>query len=153
MRIRKAKIIDAEDISKLKNNTIEKINKEYNKKQLTVLKREYSIDNIKRNIENRKMFCLVERRDILGVIDLKEERIGGLFDRYDIIRKGFGKKLLDFIVSHAKKNGIRKVWLYSTLYAEKFYLKNGFRVVNRGHRINQGVRFPEIKMEKRFNEN
>ena len=57
------------------------------------------------------MFCLIDSNEILGTISLKENRIIGLFIRSDLIRKGFGKKLLSFIENYAKKKGINKVWL------------------------------------------
>lgn len=150
MKIRKARIGDAKEISHLKKKTIDKINKEYSKKQLDVLKKDYSVNNILRNIKKRKMFCLADREGILGIIDLNEDRIGGLFIRYDLINKGFGKKLLNFIENYAKKNGFNKVWLYSTPYAEEFYQKLGYKIVSRGIWINKGVKFPEVKMEKKL---
>src|SRR3989344_7349134 len=125
MKIRKAKPIDVRKVSQLKKKTIEVINKEYNKKQLKVLKKDYSIENVKRNIKNREMFCLVDKEEILGVIDLKDDKIGSLFVRYDSVGKSYGKKLLNFIEHYAKKRGIKKVWLYSTPYAEEFYLNKG----------------------------
>jgi len=150
MKIRKAKPIDVRKVSQLKKKTIEVINKEYNKKQLKVLKKDYSIENVKRNIKNREMFCLVDKEEILGVIDLKDDKIGSLFVRYDSVGKSYGKKLLNFIEHYAKKRGIKKVWLYSTPYAEEFYLNKGFRIVSKGIWINKGIKFPEVKMEKKL---
>src|SRR3989344_3021431 len=79
----------------------------------------------RRKIKNREMFCLVDKEEILGVIDLKDDKIGSLFVRYDSVGKSYGKKLLNFIEHYAKKRGIKKVWLYSTPYAEEFYLNKG----------------------------
>lgn len=150
MKIRKVKLDDAKEISELKKNTIEKINKEYNRKQIAVLKKDYSVNNIIKNIEERKMFCLINNNEILGIISLKENRIDGLFIRSDLIRKGFGKKLLSFIENHAKKKGIKKVWLYSTPYALGFYKKLCYKIVEKGTRIHSGVKFPEVKLEKKL---
>ena len=144
----KAKIKDLKEISKLKKMTIEKINKEYNKKQLVVLKKDYSVNKIKRNIKNRMMFCLVHNHGILGVIDLKGNRIGGLFVKHNLIGMGYGRKLMRFIENEARKKGLKKVWLYSTPYALKLYKKLGYKTIDEGIWINKGVKFPEVRMEK-----
>ena len=150
MKIQKARLEDAKEISELKKNTIEKINKEYNRKQIAVLKKDYSVKNIIKDIEERKMFCLINNNEILGIVSLKENGIGGLFIRSDLIRKGFGKKLLSFIENYAKKKSINKVWLYSTPYALGFYKKLGYKIIEKGTRIHNGVKFPEVKFEKKL---
>ena len=35
-------------------------------------------------------------------------------------------------------------------YAEEFYLNKGFRIVSKGIWINKGIKFPEVKMEKKL---
>jgi len=148
MKIRRAELGDVKKISQLKKKTIEIINTEYNKKQLNVLRKDYSIENIKKNVESREVFCLVDGEDILGVTDLKNDKIGSLFVRHDSVGKGYGGKLLNFIENYAKRKRVRKVWLYSTPYAKEFYLNKGFKIVDKGIWINRGIKFPEVKMEK-----
>ena len=83
-------------------------------------------------MKQRDMFCLVDKDKILGVIDLEGNKIGGLFVRYNYLGNGLGKKLLTFMEDYAKKKNIKKVILYSTEYAYKFYLKQGYKFVESG---------------------
>lgn len=93
------------------------------------------------------MFCLVHNHEILGVIDLKGNRIGG-FVKHNLIGMGYGRKLMRFIENKARKRGLKKVWLYSTTYALKLYKKLGYKIIDEGIWINKGVKFPEVRMEK-----
>ncbi|MBS3093855.1 GNAT family N-acetyltransferase [Candidatus Pacearchaeota archaeon] len=150
MKIINAQVKDAREISRLKKETIKNINQEYNDKQIKTFTKLFSLKNTRRHINERKMFCLVDKGNIIGTVDLKEDRIGGLFVKFNLVGKGYGKKLMSYIEKFAKKKKLKKVWLYSTPYAEKFYKKLGYKVVERGTWVCDNVRFSEIKMEKRL---
>lgn len=146
--IRKAMESDAMEISKLKRQTLKKINKEYNNIQIEILLDVESKENILKNINKKDMFCLVKLDKILGVVDIDGDRIGGLFIKHNFVGNGFGKKLIEFIEQYALKKNIKKVWLYSTPFAEDFYKKMGYIVKNSGTWILREVKFPEVKLEK-----
>jgi putative acetyltransferase len=149
MKIREVRISDAEEISKLKLETLKKINKiDYTKKQLDVLYEMNSVEEVKIKLNEREIFCLEDNKVIIGIVDLKDNKIGGLFVRNDLIRKGSGKKLLEFIEDYARKKGIKKVYLFATKSAQGFYEKFGYEVVERGSLMTRGVKFSKIKMEK-----
>jgi len=150
MKIRKAKLEDAIEIYELRSETIKKINKDYSKKQVDTYVKKHSKEIILKNIKLRDTFCLVDNDKILGVVDLVNDRIGGLFVRHDLVGKGQGRKLMDFIEDFAKKKEVKEVWLYSTPYAEEFYKKMGYKAVERGTWILEGVKFPEVRMEKKL---
>jgi len=148
MKIRKANIKDAKKISELKSKTLCRINKEYNQNQLNTWIKGETPTHIVKNIKLKDTFCLIENNKIVGVIDLNKNMIGGLFIKYNLVGKGFGKKLMDFIEKYALKKGVEKAFLYSTPYAVKFYKKLGYKTVSKGIWILRGVKFPEVKMGK-----
>ena len=107
-----------------------------------------SVEEVKIKLNEREIFCLEDNKVIIGIVDLKDNKIGGLFVRNDLIRKGSGKKLLEFIEDYARKKGIKKVYLFATKSAQGFYEKFGYEVVERGSLMTRGVKFSKIKMEK-----
>ena len=150
MNIRRAEERDAKEIFELRKNTFLKINsKDYTAEQIGILTKSNTVKKLIEKIKEREMFCLEDKGKILGVIDLEGNKIGGFFVRYDIIRKGYGKMLMRFIEDHARKKGIKKVILFSTVYAENFYKKQGYSLVKRtDDLIIDNVKFKKIKMEK-----
>jgi N-acetylglutamate synthase-like GNAT family acetyltransferase len=152
MKIRRVKEKDAEEIYQLRKNTFEKINaRDYNSKQIKTLVNSNSSKLIIRKMKEREMFCLEDKGKILGVIDLEKNKIGGLFIREDLIGKGYGKKLMKFIENYAQKKGIKKVILYSTIYAENFYKKLDYVLIEKKHKYKIGnISFSNIKLEKKL---
>jgi len=62
-------------------------------------------------------------------LDLNGNEIGGVFVRYDFVRRGVGTKLMDFIEKYALEKKISKVILRSAEYAKDFYLKIGYNLI------------------------
>ena len=128
MKIIKAKLKDYKKIAKLRKDTFNKIiGKYYSKKQIKDFHKQNPPKAILKKIKERDMFCLINNNKILGVIDLQGNKIGGFFIRYSQIKRGHGTKLLEFIENYAKKKVIKKVILYATKYAYKFYIKRGYK--------------------------
>ena len=151
MMIRKAKPEDYKKIANLRKKTFEKINsKGHTKTQVETMNRENPPKLILEKMKKRDMFCLIDKEKILGVIDLEDNKIGGFFIRYNHIKKGLGKKLLDFIENYAKKKGLKKLKLYSTKYAVSFYSKNGYKLIKKGKWRPGSVSFTTYKMEKKI---
>ncbi len=129
MKIRKARPEDARKISILRRKTLRKINsKSYPKKIVEILIQKNSGKDIKEKIQKREMFCAIENGRITGTIDLEGNKIGGLYVHPNFIGKGIGKNLLESIENYARKKGIKKLMLYSTLNAENFYKKYGYKL-------------------------
>lgn len=152
MRIRKLTKEDAREVSKLKRGTLMNVNsKDYNKKQIKVLVDKNSLEDIIKKLSERATFCLEDKGTILGVIDLEDNKIGGLFIKHNLVGKGYGKKLLVFIENYAKKKNIKKTKLWSTKTAYNFYLKNGYKLIKKGNWIpKKGIKFETFEMEKRL---
>ena len=150
MIIRKAKIRDAEEICVLRRDTFEKINaKDYSFETVKALNEKSTIEGMIKKIKEREMFCLIDLdKKIAGVVDLEGNKIGGLFIRVDLIGKGYGKRLMNFIEDYARKNGIKQAILFSTVYAEDFYRKLGYKLISKKNNNGSEINYKEIKMEK-----
>lgn len=150
MKIRKVKLSDAENIMILRKKTFEKINsKDYKKQEIDFINNGATIERLIEKMRQRDMFCLEKDGEIVGVVDLEGNKIGGLFVKSDLIGKGYGKRLLDFIEKHARKKGIDKVELFSTIYAEGFYKKSGYDYLGKRSVKNDNV-IRGIEMEKKL---
>lgn len=130
MKIRKAKPEDARKISILRRKTLRKINSnKYPLKIIDILIRKNSGKEVKEKMRKSDLFCAIENEKIIGTIDLEDNKIGGLYIHPDFIGKGIGNGLLEYIENHARKKGIKKLMLYSTLNAENFYRKQGYKLI------------------------
>jgi len=63
-------------------------------------------------------------------------------------KRGIGKKLLENIEKIAKKRKIKKLKVGSTIFAERFYKKCGFKRVKKDRWEHKGIKFDVIVMEK-----
>jgi N-acetylglutamate synthase-like GNAT family acetyltransferase len=151
MKIRKAKIKDAEEISKLKIENIKSIvSKSYNKKWTNKLIEWSSVEHIKNHIRNRDTFCMVEKNKILGCIDLEGEKLGGFYVKSNLIGKGIGKNLLIFLEDYARKKKLKRLYLYSTKNAFNFYKKFGYKLIKKKAVEIDGVKNIDLIMEKKL---
>ena len=137
MKIRKAKKEDAQEITKLRRDNLGKIDSnKYLKKVVDFLIKRDTIERNLKHIKERDFFCLVEDNVILGTIGLDKDEVTDMFIKSNFVRKGLGSKLIKFIERHAKKKGLKKIWLESAQFSKVFYEKNGFKmkkIVDKGN--------------------
>ncbi len=148
MRIRKARKSDTKKISMLKRNTQKTINsKDYRKEVIDHLVNYNSPRKIEEKIINSDVFCAWNDGKLIGTVTLEKDLVGGLYIKPSFIGKGVGRKLMDFIENFAKKKGIKKVKLYPTKTAIKFYEKLGYKKVKSSYwKIDKlKVRFYEME--------
>ncbi|MBU0978174.1 MAG: GNAT family N-acetyltransferase [Nanoarchaeota archaeon] len=151
MRILKAKISDAKKISTMRKKNIERILSGYYKKEvIQKLLEKNSVKYLKPKIKEREMFCIWENKTLLGTVDLKDNKIGGLFIKHDQINKGYGKELMKFIENHAKKKGVKKVKLYPTKNALQFYKRLGYKIKSNIYWKTDKFKIPVPVMEKKL---
>jgi len=155
MKIRRAKISDIKEIKSIQQKTIKYINsKDYNKKQISAWLDYNKIKNIRKRLKNKKrnIFVILDKNKIVGFGSLKieENKLSGLYIKHDIIGKGIGSKLLRYIESFARRKGIKRLKLYSTLTAYDFYKKKGYKKIRRTHQLMNKVKLPCILMSKKL---
>ncbi len=151
MKIRKAKIKEAKEISKLRIENIKTIvSKSYSKEWINKLIEWNSIEHIKNHIKKRDTFCIIEKNKILGCIDLEGEKLGGLYVKSNFVGKGIGKHLLLFLEEYARKKKLKRLYLYSTKNAINFYKKFGYKLMKKKAVEIGGVKNIDLIMEKKL---
>lgn len=151
MEIRKATKKDARKISILRRKTLREINKnDYPRVFLQSLIDENSTSGIIDKMANRDMFCIWEDDILLGTIELKENKILGMFTKSSEIGKGIGTKLMDFIETYARSKKIKQVRLYSTKFALSFYKKRGYYLIPSGYWVIGKSRVKDKVMMKKL---
>ncbi len=78
--------------------------------------------------DTENLYVALEKNEVVGtgIIDLKTGKIGAVFVRPSYMRQGIGASLVNFLEQLAKKNGIDKITLKSTLNAASFYRHCGY---------------------------
>ena len=65
-------------------------------------------------------------------------------------RQGFGQKILDYLISYAKKQGFKRIILDTTNLqeaAQNFYMKNGFTEYDRKELNDMIIIFYELYLD------
>ena len=151
MEIRKATKKDVRKISLLRRKTLREINKnDYPKVFLQFLINENSTQGIINKMADRDMFCMWEDDFLLGTIELKGNKILGLFIKSSEIGRGIGTKLMDFIEIYARSKKIKQVRLYSTKFALNFYKKRCYRLIPSGYWVIGKSRVKDNVMMKKL---
>ena len=135
VKIRRAKQEEARKISILRRKTIKQLlSKEYHPKIINHLLESNRIKGILKNLKKRKVFCLWDKKKLLGTIDIYKKKrhyhVGGLYVKVGEIGRGHGKILMDFIENYATKKGVKKLRLYPTSFARNFYKKRGYKKID-----------------------
>ncbi|MEI7718614.1 MAG: GNAT family N-acetyltransferase [archaeon] len=146
---RKAKITDAKELSKLRRGVFGKIKgEEYLPSFVKALSDANSPNDIKRKIKSYSIFCLVDKKEIIGMVGLNGIEIKGVFVKVSHVRRGIGTKLMDFIEEYAKKKGLKKVHLWSAEKAKEFYKKLGYKLIKKVSKPYKKIRNVNFVMEK-----
>lgn len=133
MRIRRARLEDAKELSALRKQTIRTINKrDYTPSQITRWSKRGNTADFRKMHDRRIRYVAVENGKIIGFGDIVKEKpkeMGGLYVHKDFIRKGVGKKLMGKIEATVQKMGVRHFSLRSSVTGKLFYEKLGYRVL------------------------
>ncbi len=129
MKIRKARISDAQFISQLIQDTLEKINiADYSPQEIEAWKGADTPEKAQERIQdkNRYVCVAVEKNEIVGVGSLKGDEITAIYVKSSYVGKGVGSLLLHHIEKIAKQQGNTELSMDSSLTAVKFYEKHGY---------------------------
>lgn len=98
-----------------------------------ILKRNYLVF---RDIKNKdvELFLVYEDSVFVGIIGLEKFDNIGLLRSLVVLEeyrsKGYGKKICNSLIEHARSQGIKQLYLLTTT-ARKFFEKIGFKIVKR----------------------
>ena len=88
-----------------------------------------SAENLIEKAKKVNYFVAVKQDKIVGFGGYDNKKVHTLFVDPEEQRQGIGKKILERILSEAKKEGIISLDSWSTYYAEKFYNNHGFKKI------------------------
>ncbi|MBW2981995.1 GNAT family N-acetyltransferase [Candidatus Woesearchaeota archaeon] len=151
MKIRKFRKQDAKKVEYLiKQAQLITLKGFYPKKILDFFCKRNTVSKIIEKSKEIDLFVGVEDDKILGISGLKENQVRKFYVNPRYQGKGVGRKLMDNLEKIAKKRKIKKLISHSTLYAEGFYKKLGFKRIKRITTNKNNIKFDEIVMEKRL---
>ena len=151
MKIKKARIKDAKKISLLRRKTLREINKnDYPRVFLQFLIDKNSIQGVIKKMRKGDMFCAWDGKTLLGTVEWGDNKVKGLYIKKSELGKGIGNILMEFIEDYVCSKGIKKIRLYSTKHAFKFYKRRGYVLVNSKYWFFNKSRVRDRIMEKKL---
>lgn len=151
MYIRKFRYSDAVELAKMHRSTIRAVNsKDYSKKQIEVWSSRSTAKRFRTYAKDRLIFVALDKNNIIGFIEFKDNEVKALYVHKDYIRKNVGRRLLEKIEEIAYKNGIRKLKCMSTLTAKDFYLNQGFKIIRKTRFPIENQKLVVYEMEKQL---
>ncbi|MCW2254502.1 GNAT superfamily N-acetyltransferase [Providencia alcalifaciens] len=136
MRIRLAVPSEAEHLWVIRNQAIRLGCRESIDEDVIKAWTPYTMPESYRNmIEENPFFVAVDEHNIAiatGFLNLKQKSVDAIFTLPEYTGFGAAGLIIDVIKYEAKQRGIKQLTLESTLNAERFYQKHGFRSQNIG---------------------
>lgn len=153
MIIRKAKIEDSVAMSRLVKKTIVEINSPYyTKRQILAWKTMVCANGYKKRIKiGNRYFLVAESNDKVvgvGVFNQEKKMISGMYVAHNLVGRGIGRKIIVALEKKAKKLDIKKITLNSSLSADGFYKRLGYRRIRKNSTKFNGVEIPSVLMVK-----
>lgn len=148
MTIRRARSEDAKRISYLIQKNTDRNPNDYSKEQIIAWKKYNTPSQIKKQLENRVVFCAFKNDRLIGTIALKDNFVLGFYVSYTARGTGIGTELLDYLEKYAIGEDVKKLKLISTPSAFKFYKKRGYKSIKNVISSVFGVEYTEVEMEK-----
>ncbi len=127
IKIRKFRNEDAQQVSRFIIDCFIKLDiGKHTKKGLEIQINRNSPDEITERSKSVEFFVAVDGGKVVGICGYDSEKVHGFFVDREYHKKGIGRLLLNKILNEAKIHGLKKIKTWSTIYANKFYEKNGF---------------------------
>ncbi|MBP9758559.1 GNAT family N-acetyltransferase [Candidatus Dojkabacteria bacterium] len=140
-------------IQKLILHTIDVQNsKDYSRETVEIMKDWQNLDRLSNKISKGTYYLAInEGQEVIGIGGLVGEEICTMFVHPDYSKQGIGKTILEKLETSARVLRINKIYLSSTLTAEKFYVNCGFTKIRQALHKLDGNDFKAIEMEKTLN--
>lgn len=92
-----------------------------------------TVDHYEDMIKKNSVFLAEENGEILGFVDADPGEVTRLFLLPEAAGRGLGKRLLMLGIETAAKGHSGPITVESTLNAQGFYARNGFKTIKKGH--------------------
>ena len=133
--IRPAWDSDAGAISQVIVSALRETNaKDYAPEIIARLENLFSSAGVREFIRKQKVFVAVVRQQIVGTASLDGRTVRGFFVAPNAQGMGIGSRLMAEVESAAREAKIRTLVLQSSVTAERFYVKLGFKALRDSYR-------------------
>lgn len=155
IHLRRAQHADSAGIIQAHIQSIRNVcSKDYNPEQIQAWAgRKFRVDLWNQTIDRDYVWVLVDDCEVLGFghfAKMSEDagEVLGLYFVPEVIGKGMGKKLFQFMLEVARENHLKKINLHATITAKSFYQSLGFQQSGSDETVDmQGVAIPCFPME------
>lgn len=128
MKIRKAKVNDINSIQKIIRESVLTTHKKlYPKQDIEETLNNYTIEKLTKYIHDCDYFVAEKNHEIIGCVLAKNDKMRSLYVHPSQMGKGIGRKLAETAELSIKKNGYKRIWLWSSLIAHDFYKHLGYK--------------------------
>jgi len=133
--LKKLTVIEQIELMKLIYQTQKKTNKKekYGIEVANSMLLFASIENVEKRFKDLEIFVLKNEEEILGTLSYLEEgnqyELKSFYIKYDKLKKGYGSKLIIYVLNHLKEKGVKKVKVSILPSSLKFYKKSGFKII------------------------
>jgi len=149
MTIRRLINDDAAVVSQLIVENLKTINiRDYSRELMDVLAEHKSPQSVQKLASECDAFVAVEDGEILGVAMLYGDRITNMFVHMQSQNRGIGGSLVTHIEELARTRKISKLSLDSSITALGFYIKCGYRIIQKVNKPFLGIDNVVFEMEK-----
>ena len=149
MTIRRFTNDDAAAVSQLIVENLKTVNiRDYSQELMDALAKYKSPQNLQELASECDAFVAVEAGKILGVAMLYGDRIANMFVRTQSQSSGIGRSLITYIEELAKSREIPRLSVDSSITALGFYIKCGYRIIQKVNKPFSGIDNVVFEMDK-----
>ncbi|KAA0076998.1 GNAT family N-acetyltransferase [Tardiphaga sp. P9-11] len=128
--VRHSKPSDASDISKVIISALRETNsRDYSPEIIASVEESFAPEKVEALIAKRTVFTAEIEGRIVGTASLDQAVVRTVFVSPDAQGTGVGKLLISSVIEQARQRGIEKLSVPSTVTAERFYERMGFKSV------------------------
>jgi N-acetylglutamate synthase-like GNAT family acetyltransferase len=128
--VRAASAADAEDIRRVIVRALRETNaKDYSPDVIARVEQSYSPAALANLMSQRKVFVATIEQQIVGTASLDGKVVRTLFVTPEMQGRGVGKLLMAVVERIAREDGVEALAVQSSVTAEQFYMRLGFKAV------------------------
>jgi N-acetylglutamate synthase-like GNAT family acetyltransferase len=129
-RIRAARVEDADGISEIILSALRRTNaKDYTPEIIARVERGFAPSMILDLLKARTVFVALSNHRIIGTASLEGKTVRSVFVAPELQGQGVGRRLMARVERTARENGVTTLAVPSSVTAEQFYAKLGFKSV------------------------
>ena len=140
---------NAKELSKMIFLVINELEKENPTLVYQLVRDEDQPDELIKAAEKGKMWVAFENNIIVGTLSLEDKRLRRFFVHPNYQRQGIGRKLINTVIQHIKKNYIMEIYVGAIMRAVPIYEKLGFKKVRQF--FNKEINQDEMEMKFSLN--